>query len=53
MDDELDERAGDDIGAFNCDANRYCPIKSAQIVLRPFHHRFSAVHVHSVVDRHA
>ena len=50
---ELDQRAGDDVRAFNRDADRHRAIERSQIVLRPFDHGLAAVHVHGVVDGYA
>ena len=50
---ELNEAAGDDIGAFHRDGDRHAAIEAAEIVQRPFDDAFAAVHVHGVVDRDA
>ena len=48
---ELDQGAGDDIGAFDRDADRHAAIEAAEIIQRPFDDALAAVHVHRVVDR--
>ena len=47
---ELDQRAGDDIGAFHRDGDRHAAIKAAEIIQRPFDDGLAAVHVHGVAD---
>ena len=47
---ELDQRAGDDIGAFHRDRDRHAAIKAAEIIQRAFDDRLAAMHVHGVVD---
>ena len=47
---ELDQRAGDDIGAFHRDGDRHAAIKAAEIIQRAFDDAFAAVHVHRVID---
>src|SRR5215471_9342290 len=47
---ELDEAAGDDIGAFDSDPDRHGAIEIAEIVQRTIDDAFAAVHIHGVVD---
>ena len=48
---ELDQAAGDDVGALDRDADGHRAIEAAEIVERAFMMRLAAVHVHGVVDR--
>ena len=48
---ELDQAARNDIGAFHSYADRDSAIEAAEVVVRPFHDRLAAVHIHRVVDR--
>ena len=52
---ELDQRAGDDIGAFHRDGDRHAPIEAAEKIQRPFDDGLATVHVHGVAhhDPHA
>ena len=50
---ELDQRARDDVGAFDRDADRHRAIDAAEIVQRAVLHGLAAVDVHGVVDRDA
>src|SRR4029077_20843265 len=50
---ELDEAAGDDIGAFDRDADRHATIKAAKIIEGAFDDALAAMDVHRVVDGNA
>ncbi len=50
---ELDEAAGDDVGALDRDADRHRTIAAAEIVERAFLDGLAAVDVHGVVGDHA
>ena len=50
---ELDQAAGDDVGALDRDADRHRTIEAAHVVERAFLHGLAAVDVHRVIDRHA
>src|ERR1051326_983367 len=47
---ELNEAAGDDVGALYRDGDRHAAIKAAQIIERAFDDGLAAVHFHSIRD---
>src|SRR5262249_23463989 len=50
---ELDEAAGDDVGAFDGDADRHAAIEAAKVVEWALDDALAAMHTQSVVDRDA
>src|ERR1700730_1752824 len=50
---ELNEAAGDDVGALNRDPDRNSAIKAAEIIKRAFLHRLAAMDVHRVIGDNA